>query len=349
MFQFFSVMGALFLILIPSATFAQQNLSARGVTLPNTTGFSGVPGTPSGGPDLQRSRFTYQLQPSQSVKDYFYVSNVGTTPIDVFVYAADAKTTSNGSYELGSIDQPSVAVGSWVTFANHQSSFELRLKRGQSSTVPFTLKAPIDASPGDHAGGMVVTTRATGGGQVNIEQRVATRLYARIQGDLTPNLTISNFSSHYTPAFNPLDGTVTESFTISNTGNVSLKGIIDSRVSGFLGLPLAPDAAAELSEILPGTSRDFTISVTGVGQWVFYNSSIVLKPSVDADALNPGALTTLTRDSNTFEFPTTWFILLVILLVIIFVVRSSLARRRRQVRQWLEYTAAEAARKAERE
>jgi len=161
-----------------------------------------------------------------------------------------------------------------------------------------------------------------------------------------PQLSVSDVRTSYTPAFNPLDGVVTESFTIVNTGNVSLKAVAFADVSGVFGIPLATESVAPVSEILPGTQREYTITISGVGQWVYLNPHIKLVPDVDKDALNPGALVTINRDTTLWIFPTTWFIIFVILAVVLFVIRMQVRRRRAQVQQWLAYTESEAKRRA---
>ena len=331
---------------LPSLAHSQQSDFATGTQVSETSGFSGVPGVADGGPDLQRSRFTYQMDAGQRVTDFFYVSNVGTVPLDLIVYGADGTTTNDGSYDVADSTSPATDVGSWVRWAGGASQVRIKLGPGANASLPFTLQTPSNASPGDHAGGIAVATAPQGDGQIRIQRRVVTRLYARIRGNLTPNLTISNMQASYTPAFNPLDGRVTEHFTITNNGNISLKAVAFADVSGIFGLPLANQVVAPVSEILPGTSRDYSISVEGVGQWIFLNPRVKLAPDVDKDALNPGALTTISRDATLWEFPTTWFILILILGIGYFSVRMRVVKRRRQVAQWLEYTEAEARRKA---
>jgi len=330
----------------PALAAASAAKMHTGETIPDTSGFSGVPGVPDGGPDLLRSRFTYQLDPGQHINDFFYVSNVGTTDLTVNVYAADGTTTSDGSFDVSASNIAPTAVGSWVAFSNGQPLIKVSLKAGAHASIPFTLTAPTNASPGDHAGGIAIATAPTGDGQIRIERRVVTRLYARIKGDLVPNLSVSNMRASYTPAFNPFDGVVTESFTIVNKGNVSLKAVAFADVSGIFGIPLATQAVAPVTEILPGTTREYTITIPSVGQWVYLNPKIKLVPDVDKDALNPGALVTISRDTGLWVFPTTWVIILVILAIIYFVIRTRIKSRQRQVKQWLAYADAEAKRKA---
>ena len=331
---------------LPSVAVEVNQAKHTGTSVPDTSGFSGVPGLPDGGPDSTRSRFTYQIDPGQRIKDDFYVSNVGTVPLDLLVYSADGTTTSDGSFDVADSSYKSVDVGSWVSFANGKTVIPVHLKPNDAMSVPFTMNVPTNATPGDHAGGIAVATAPQGKGQIRLERRVVARLYARVRGNLTPQLTVNSIHATYTPSFNPLDGVVTENFTVENTGNVSLKAVAFANVLGIFGIPLAPQNAAPVTEILPGTTRYYTITVTGVGQWLFYNPQVKLVPAVDKDALNPGPLVSISRDTTLWEFPTIWFILLVIILSVVTLTRLRMSNRNRQVAQWLEYTESEARRKA---
>lgn len=342
-----ALIGALsFSTLSIAAPSYAAKISADKPAIPSTSGFSGVPGKAAGGPDVQRSRFTYQTEPGQSIHDYFYVSNVGSEPIDLRVYAADGSTAQNGSFDVGvATDQPK-DVGSWVRFQNGQPQLDVHLKVGQSKTLPFDLTIPANAAPGDHVGGMAVSTVASTDGQIKIERRVVTRLYARLTGVITPSLSVSNMSAHYVSAFNPLDGIVYEHFTLTNTGNVSLKAVVTTQVLGVAGIPLAADVVTNVAEVLPGFSRDVEIQVPGVGQWVYLNPRIHLVPDVDSDALNPGALKTADKDVVFLEFPTTWFIIIVICLAFFFTIRARHRAKQRQMKKWMLFTEQEARRKA---
>ena len=310
-----------------------------------TSGFSSEPAV-NGQIDNSRSRFTYQLSPGQKVNDELCVSNTGSSTIQLIVYAADAVTTLDGSYDVPTNDQAPKDVGSWVTFQDGAKQVIVTLKHDTAVALPFTLSVPQSATPGDHAGGLAVATITPGQGQIKVQRRIVTRLYARVQGALTPSLTITSFSSTYNPSWNPFDGTVVEQFTVANTGNVSLKAKALAQVFSAFGSQIGPKTTGDLTEILPGTSRVFAVSVPHVGQWVYLVPTVTLIPSVDADALNPGALAHINRDSPLWMMPYSWLVLLVFIAAVWFLIRRRIAKKNGEIAKWLTFTEIDAKRKA---
>lgn len=307
-----------------------------------TSGFSAEPGTASGQIDTARSRFTYQLQPGDNVSDQIYVSNTGSEPISLVIYANDAKSLSDGTFDVKNYDEAPTGVASWIQFANGKTAIEIRLAHDQSTIVPFKMQVPANAEPGDHTGGIAVSAASGGTGQIQIARRIVTRLYARVQGALTPVLSVSDFSAKYLPSFNPFGGSLVMSFTISNGGNVSLLADATTSASTIFGIPLGSTATSVVDEITPGASRSYQVVVPNVPQWFYMVPKVELQPKVDKDAINPGALLPVTRDAAIWEFPYAFVALIVLIVVAYLLIRARIQRRRRQVTQWLEFTEAEA-------
>ena len=331
-------------ILLPAASFAAPKDPSSG----KTSGFSGVPGAKSGGADLNRTKFNYQLDPSQEASDQFYIVNTGNTPIKLDVYAADAITDDAGGYSVKISSEKSTDVGSWVKFKSGKNLVQVDLKVGEDATIPFTLRVPGFASPGDHLGGIAVATRASQStGQIVIERRVVTRLYARIRGELSPLLTVSNLSASYLHSFSPFEGALTEKFTIANVGNVSLKAKATAEVTGPFGIPLTSAQVFDVGEMSPGSTRDFQLTVPSIGQWVFLHPTVKLTTFTDKDALDAGTLPVVVRDVILWIFPTTFVVAAILLLIIAFIVRTNIRSRQQQVKRWLAYAEAEARRNAD--
>lgn len=307
---------------------------------------SGIAGVPSDGtsPD-GRTRFSYQIGPGQSVTDAFEVRNSGTTAQTMTVFAADAYNTDDGSYGLLQTGAKSTDAGSWVAFANGATSLQVPLEAGAKQTLQFTVTVPADARPGDHAAGMVISVTSPQG-QVLVDRRVATRLYVRVPGDLQPALTISSITSSYDPSVNPFDGTATITVTVKNSGNVALGANLVAGVNTYFGIPATGIVRQDVSEILPGNTRTLSVAIPGVGQIGYLNPYVSMQPTVDADALNPGPLAQVNRDTVTFAVP--WLVL--VLLFIAAVIWVSLRLRgkndEKRAKAWMEYTEAEALRRA---
>jgi hypothetical protein len=312
----------------------------------DSDGISGTPASDTGADG--RSRFSYQAAPGQALSDTYLVTNTGTTAQVMRVFATDAYNTDDGSYGLLDTTAQPTDAGSWVTFAGGAAFVEVPVAPGASERVPFTVTVPADASPGDHAAGIVISVTSPQG-QILVDRRVATRLYVRVPGDLQPALTVSSISSSYESTLNPLDGTTSVTFTVANKGNVALGASMVIGVNTYLGLAATDIVRQELSEMLPRSTREITVEVPGVAQLGYLNPYVSLAPSVAEDAINPGALTTVDRDTVTVAIP--WWLLLILVVGgaawTILRVRRTIDNRR--AAEWVAHMEAEARRKLDEE
>jgi len=293
--------------------------------------------------DESRSRFSYQIDPGQSVSDEYFIQNTGTVDQTVVVYATDAFNSESGDFALLDTAENPTDVGSWVVFGGGEARLDLVLKPGESRIIEFTLNVPAEASPGDHAGGIVVSAQ-TLGGQVSLDRRIATRLYARVAGDLVPQIAIGSVEAVYEGEFfNPFGGTATITTTLSNTGNVSLGADVVAGVNGIFGIPLAQPSTIEVPELLPGTTRTYTFEVTGVGAWVYLNPYVKLVGTIDSDAFDPGPMPSIDRNVVLFVVPWHFLLLLVAVGVLLIQLRSRARANEKRAQDWVAYAAAQAA------
>ena len=98
--------------------------------------------------------------------------------------------------------------------------------------VPFRITVPANASPGDHGAAIVAVLSTLGknpkGENVRLDQRVASRIYLRVNGPLHPGLRIEGLSVTYRHSLNPLHGgSATVRYTVHNVGNVRLAAQAD--------------------------------------------------------------------------------------------------------------------------
>ncbi|WP_103342795.1 DUF916 domain-containing protein [Amycolatopsis sp. CA-126428] len=210
-----------------------------------------------------RASLGYSATPGAVVKDFVAVSNVGTTPVTLKIYASDAFNTPEGGFDLLAAGKPSVDVGAWT----HAEKPSVSVAPRSVSIVPFTLTIPANATPGDHAAGIVaaLTTEQTGanGQKVAVEQRVGARIYLRVTGDLTPRLAITGLTGSY--AATPFGrGDATVSYTVRNTGNTRLSGKQRVSVSTPWGSTVDGEALPPLPELLPGGLVKVTTTVRGL-------------------------------------------------------------------------------------
>jgi hypothetical protein len=315
-----------------------------------TIGISARPGSPTGESD-GRTRFSYQVDPGQEVSDNVVIVNTGAEQQHFTILGTDAFSAEDGTFGLLATEQQPVMVGSWVRFANDESRVEFDLAPGEGLVVPFRVVVPPQAPPGDHAGGIVASVLTTGG-QVNVDRRVAVRLYTRVSGDLQPNLTISGIQAeHHGEWWDLLGGSVTMKYTVQNSGNVALAANATTEVTSWFGIAATPSSRSTVEEILPGYSRDIVVELAGIGQWGFLLPRVRLNPYVD-DTVNTDlqlSVPATSRETTILVIP--WLVAIalgVVLLIVLFV----WWRRRRDAQraiEWAAYTEAEARRRAEEE
>jgi hypothetical protein len=210
-----------------------------------------------------RANYAYVVDPGDEVRDTLVVTNRSTTPLDLTAYATDALTTRDGGLDLLPAGTEPTDLGSWLTL--DVPGGELSIPAGESVRVPFVLAVPDDASPGDHAGGVVTSlTQTVGDGALAVDRRLALRVHARVSGALSPGLEVRDVTVRSTTGVNPLaPATTTVTYTLANTGDARIVATEAVTVAGPGGS--APQqAAAELGELLPGAEVDRTVEVPGV-------------------------------------------------------------------------------------
>ena len=253
------VAGLLVLVALGSALPAQARTPPPE---PGQRATFGVRPATAQAPD-QRSSFTYSATPGARLTDFVAVSNVGETPLSLRIYASDAFNTPEGGFDLLAGTGKPVEVGAWTAVSTNTVSVPPR----SVAIVPFTLTIPANASPGDHAGGIVAAlgTEQTGanGQKVAVEQRVGARIYLRVSGELQPALSVTDLAADYHGSLLGR-GEVTLSYVVRNTGNVRLSGTQWAKVSTPWGSTVDADALAPIPELLPGSSMTMSTKVTGL-------------------------------------------------------------------------------------
>jgi len=237
----------------------------------------------------------------------------------------------------------STDAASWTAF-DGKPQLKITLAHGESKVVTFTVTVPKNASPGDHAAGVLAS--ATTAGQVAVERRIADRMYVRVSGKLQPSLTISSFSSTYHGGINPLAGTISVAATITNNGNVALEGVTTLTATTWFGLSIGRLNRTDLAEILPGNTATVTYEVTGVAQVGFANVKMLLQSGIGGDAPDPGPLPVFQREAFVPAVP--WVVLGVIALgvAVWLLLRWRGRRNARLALEWAEYQKAEAKKNA---
>lgn len=251
--------------LTPAATGAQTG-DEGGRDEPSTELTWGVRPASADGPD-GRDAFVYELDPGESVDDHVSVINLSEGPLTVAVYASDAFTTSDGGFDLLPANEAPSDVGSWVDLAGDDDVVTIPPR--SRAELPFRLTVPTNATPGDHAGGIVASLRsvvdADDGSQLLVDDRVGARIYLRVDGEIDPQVTLSDLHADYDGTWNPLGrGSIEVSYVVANTGNIRVGGTPRISVRSPFGAVEQTVDAPEIRELLPGARLEFAVVVDRV-------------------------------------------------------------------------------------
>ncbi|WP_375384987.1 WxL protein peptidoglycan domain-containing protein [uncultured Microbacterium sp.] len=335
-------LGALVLTFAALSTFIAPSGSASAAddpgTDPSTVGVATRPASADGQPD-SRTRFTYSADPGQTISDQVLVGNTGTQREDFTVYATDAYNGGDGSFALLATADTPTQIGAWVSFADGSSRLQFSLEPNEARLVPFTVTLPADATPGDHAGGLVASVLQEGQ-QVSVDRRVATPIFTRVSGDLQPQLTITSIDAAYQGDWwNPFNGSVKILYTVDNGGNVALAANLDATTVTWFGIPATGTQGASIPVLLPGSTATYEATLSGVGQWGYLNPAIRMQPFVDSpDPAQQLTVTPVSRDTILVAIPWLLLILIALIVAIILFVRWRRKRDEARAQEWIEYT-----------
>ncbi len=269
-----------------------------------------------------RPNLSYTIEPGETVEDAVTVYNLGNTPLIFNVYPTDAFNNDDGTFSVLPGDKKPTDVGTWFTLDQELIS----VPPGMQTTIPFVIKVPRDATPGDHVGAVLASssTKGTGdnGETITLDRRTGTRLFVRVAGELRPELAITNMESDYDQAVNSFDGTTTVKFRVENRGNVRMSGNPIVEVGGPLGALSKTVKMPAVSELLPGEHADLSVVVTGVPALVANSTKVSIRPESDGVDAPPVSSASTTQ----FAPPITLLLLFLVAILVLLALRQ---RRRR--------------------
>jgi hypothetical protein len=264
----------------------------------------------------ERAAFSYNATAGASVRDTVLVSNFGDQPLTLHVYANDAINTTDGGFDLRPSADPPKDAGGWVKFDDGKPFQTVPPK--SKLEMPFTLTIPANAPAGDHAAGIVaaLTMPSTDGkgNRVNVEQRVGSRIYLRVAGDLKAQLSVTHAAATYHGTWNPFgSGSADVTYLITNTGNVRLGAAQSVHVTTPLGGTVRAEALKDFEQLLPGNSVRVTTKVTGIFPAFTATAHISVDPKALPGDLDPKAVGT---EGTADMTPIPWGDLLLLILVL---------------------------------
>ncbi|GGS04277.1 hypothetical protein GCM10010269_49000 [Streptomyces humidus] len=203
-----------------------------------------------------RPYFYLSADPGRTIEDKVVVANKTDRPLTFRLYAADAYNTArDGGFAVRSLGERMRGVGAWAKLPRDRVTVPGR----GTVTVPFTLEVPEGAEPGDHPGAIVALDERVddGGGSLalGVQRAVGARVYLQVGGPTLPALAVENVHiGHHQPLVPGLgDSTATISYTLHNTGNVTLEPKVRLTASGLFGRTLLTRDLKKIpSQLLPG-------------------------------------------------------------------------------------------------
>jgi hypothetical protein len=268
-----------------------------------------------------RPNFTYADDPGGVQRDALRVTNTGTSPLELALYAADAYTTPTGNIDLNTLDAPSTGAGTWIAL----ESDTLSLRPGESADVAFRIEIPTDAVPGDHSAGIVTSLRSHGSGALSVDRRLATRVSVRVSGELSPAVAVEGLTAAYEGSWNPFAaGTLRIDYRLANTGNTRVTAVDQVHSGGPFGMFARPAASAELPEVLPGSTVEVHHEFETT-PWGLLTGTVTVQPLAVGLGAQPVAVVVLPYEAVAVP----WALLAVLILVAAIVVAVVVRARRR--------------------
>ncbi|WP_267245060.1 WxL protein peptidoglycan domain-containing protein [Streptomyces sp. PR69] len=209
-----------------------------------------------------RPYFYLSADPGAAVSDEVTVANKTAAPLTFRLYAADAYNTArDGGFAVRTRQEKQRGIGAWATPERDR----ITVPAHGSVTVPYTIAVPDDAEPGDHAGALVALDEriapAGDGGRdggpavdVGVQQAVGARVYLRVGGPTVPALAVEDVTLTHDKPLVPGAGesSVLISYTLHNSGNVTLNPTVALKAEGLFGRDLLDRELTKIpAELLP--------------------------------------------------------------------------------------------------
>lgn len=217
-----------------------------------------------------RPYFYLSADPGQTLTDKVAVANKTGKPLTFRLYAADAYNTArDGGFAVRTLKERMRGVGAWARPARSR----VTVPGHRTVTVPFTLRVPQGAEPGDHPGAIVALDERVDPGSgklaLGVRRAVGARVYLRVGGPTLTGISVEQVHlSHHQPLVPGFgDSTATIGYTLRNTGNVTLDPKVELKARGLFGRTLLDrDLKGIPSELLPGQSVRLTETWHGAPQ-----------------------------------------------------------------------------------
>ncbi len=201
----------------------------------------------------------YNKAAGDTFRDSVTIINDGTVGYDFLMYGRPY-SVQDSTYSPNFTETPSNADAyRWVQF----DKTLYHLEAGQSATVEYTVRIPVNAAPGGHYGVLFAETQPsdTAGNSVVRKKRVGTILYATIKGQYQIGGQVIGTSIPFLQNRPPLS----TSTSVNNTGNADFTDSITYSASDIFGNQKYQ--TQKDYPVLPQTTRDIALTWDGA-PWV---------------------------------------------------------------------------------
>lgn len=212
-----------------------------------------------------RNIFTYNLDPGAHIEDSVRVINPGTEAQGLAIFAVDATMSDGGGFALKDITEDQNSVGSWITL----DSDLLTVEPNSESEVKFTIDVPKTASPGDYAGGVLISSDYSQNVNADAEAapttgitaviRVGVRVYVTVTGERSFDFVWGGTEGGDAYTHSVQEGNHLFGYSFQNNGNTSVDLTADLELKNFFFFKM--DAVnVDMGTLMAGTSSTPTIS-----------------------------------------------------------------------------------------
>ncbi|MFF4322207.1 WxL protein peptidoglycan domain-containing protein [Streptomyces sp. NPDC001568] len=225
------------------------------------------PTPPAGVAMTDRAYFFHQGAAGTTLGDSVTILNSSDKELTFQVFATDAMNTpSGGAFALLPVEAKPEDIGAWIALAPEAATTVSVPPKGRKD-IPFTVKVPADATPGDHVGGIVALNTAVEGVQrdgkvqVGVKRSVGARLYFRVPGPVTAGLSVEDVRVSRSAPLVPWVGEAraTLTYTLVNRGNVVVEPRVTISARGLFGREVLDRPAGPPGLVLlPGQRVDLT-------------------------------------------------------------------------------------------
>jgi len=268
------------------------------------------------GPD-GRSWVDQKADPGETVTEHLAVRNLGKETATFALVAADGYFTGTGRFNMLQAGQESVDAGTWISAPD-----DVTVEPGATVVIPFTIRVPDNATPGDHAAGIAASISTLGttddGAQIGVNSRVGFRVMTQVTGELAPALALGDLVGDYRPSWNLFTpGELSIRYVAENAGNTQLS--FGDAISGETN---------DRGDLLPGEKRAVTVAPVTVWPLGLISVDVVVDASVPSD----DSLTVRPVTETVVVWAVPWLHLATLTLVIATIVLLVLSRRRGRAR-----------------